>query len=71
MEKKVLMKIRMRQDGQWEHVYTDGSVDQEFYPLSPHEQTKISKIYTELNEPQELSEPKDFTNMVNYLRNLK
>jgi hypothetical protein len=29
------MKIRLRPDGNWEHVYADGSVDQEFAELTP------------------------------------
>ena len=33
MDKKILMKIRLRPDGKWEHVYNDGSTDQEFYQL--------------------------------------
>lgn len=37
MDKKILLKIRLRPDGTWEHVYTDGSVDQEFYQTTPYE----------------------------------
>ena len=43
MEKKILMKIRLRQDGTWEHVYQDGSVDQEFYELNIVELAKMQR----------------------------
>jgi hypothetical protein len=34
--KKQLYKIRLRPDGQWEHVYDDGSTDMEFHQLDAH-----------------------------------
>ena len=34
MNPKYIYKLRLRQDGTWENVYTDGSVDQEFAELS-------------------------------------
>lgn len=47
MEKKVLMKIRLRTDGTWEHVYEDGSVDQEFAELTPK---VFAKLYSNKSE---------------------
>ena len=44
MDKKILMKIRLRPDGTWEHVYDDGSVDQEFYQTSPSELARLHRI---------------------------
>lgn len=46
-EKKQLLKIRLRADGTWEHVYTDGSVDQSFYQTSPQD---LANIYTMARE---------------------
>lgn len=43
-DKKILMKIRLRPDGTWEHVYDDGSVDQEFYQMTPYELANINNI---------------------------
>lgn len=57
MDKKILMKIRMRPDGTWEHVYDDGSVDQEFYQMTPYELANVRNMrdaklqqYHKLNE---------------------
>jgi protein-arginine kinase activator protein McsA len=77
MEKKVLMKIRMRQDGTWEHVYQDGSVDQEFYELNLVELAKIqrekyvnqSQDYVE--QAVEISGYKDAIEVIDYIRKLK
>jgi hypothetical protein len=43
MSKKILMKIRLKQDGTWEHVYNDGSVDQEFYELNIVELARMQR----------------------------
>ena len=77
MEKKVLMKIRLRQDGTWEHVYQDGSVDQEFYELNIVELAKIqrekyvnqSQDYVE--QAVEISGYKDAIEVINHIRKLK
>jgi hypothetical protein len=77
MEKKVLMKIRLRQDGTWEHVYQDGSVDQEFYELNIVELAKIqrekyvnqSQNYVE--QAVEISGYKDAIEVIDYIRKLK
>jgi hypothetical protein len=58
---KKLIKIRMRSDGQWEHVYSDGSVDQEFYQcngedlaaLYKHERFKKMQEYNSLVDLKE------------------
>jgi hypothetical protein len=41
--KKQLYKIRLRPDGQWEHVYDDGSTDMEFHQLDPAGLADIAK----------------------------
>jgi hypothetical protein len=77
MEKKVLMKIRLRQDGTWEHVYQDGSVDQEFYELNIVELAKLQREKY-LNQSQdyveqavEISGYKDAIEVIDYIRKLK
>jgi protein-arginine kinase activator protein McsA len=77
MEKKVLMKIRLRQDGTWEHVYQDGSTDQEFYELNIVELAKIQREKY-LNQSQdyveqavEISGYKDAIEVIDYIRKLK
>jgi hypothetical protein len=77
MQKKVLMKIRLRQDGTWEHVYQDGSVDQEFYELNIVELAKIQREKY-LNQSQdyveqavEISGYKDAIEVIDYIRKLK
>jgi hypothetical protein len=77
MEKKVLMKIRLRQDGTWEHVYQDGSVDQEFYELNIVELAKMQREKY-LNQSQdyveqavEISGYKDAIEVIDYIRKLK
>jgi hypothetical protein len=77
MEKKVLMKIRLRQDGTWEHVYQDGSVDQEFYELNIVELAKMQR-QKYLNQSQdyveqavEISGYKDAIEVIDYIRKLK
>ena len=71
------MKIRLRQDGTWEHVYQDGSVDQEFYELNIVELAKIqrekyvnqSQDYVE--QAVEISGYKDAIEVIDYIRKLK
>jgi hypothetical protein len=77
MEKKVLMKIRLRQDGKWEHVYQDGSVDQEFYEMNIVELAKLQREKY-LNQSQdyveqavEISGYKDAIEVIDYIRKLK
>jgi hypothetical protein len=77
MEKKVLMKIRLRQDGTWEHVYQDGSVDQEFYEMNIVELAKLQREKY-LNQSQdyveqavEISGYKDAIEVIDYIRKLK
>jgi protein-arginine kinase activator protein McsA len=77
MEKKVLMKIRLRQDGTWEHVYQDGSTDQEFYELNIVELAKIQREKY-LNQSQdyleqavEISGYKDAIEVIDHIRKLK
>ena len=50
MDKKILMKIRLREDGQWEHVYDDGTTDQEFYELTPKRFVELHKRRNQLFE---------------------
>ena len=71
------MKIRLRQDGTWEHVYQDGSVDQEFYELNIVELAKIqrekyvnqSQDYVE--QAVEISGYKDAIEVIDHIRKLK
>jgi hypothetical protein len=77
MEKKVLMKIRLKQDGTWEHVYQDGSTDQEFYELNIVELAKLQREKY-LNQSQdyveqavEISGYKDAIEVIDYIRKLK
>ena len=71
------MKIRLRQDGTWEHVYQDGSVDQEFYELDI---VGLAKLQREkyLNQSQdyveqavEISGYKDAIQVIDHIRKLK
>jgi hypothetical protein len=77
MDKKVLMKIRLKQDGTWEHVYSDGSVDQEFYELNIVELAKMQREkYLEqsqdyLEQAVEISGYKDAVKVIDYIRKLK
>jgi protein-arginine kinase activator protein McsA len=77
MQKKVLMKIRLRQDGTWEHVYQDGSTDQEFYELNIVELARLQREKY-LNQSQdyleqavEISGYKDAIEVIDYIRKLK
>ena len=71
------MKIRLRQDGTWEHVYQDGSVDQEFYEMNIVELAKLQREKY-LNQSQdyveqavEISGYKDAIEVIDYIRKLK
>jgi hypothetical protein len=71
------MKIRLRQDGTWEHVYQDGSVDQEFYELNIVELARLQREKY-LNQSQdyveqavEISGYKDAIEVIDYIRKLK
>ena len=74
MDKKILLKIRLRSDGQWEHVYDDGSVDQEFYQLdfaslARLQRDRLSEIASEyLEDAVEASGYKDAKNVIDYIR---
>lgn len=77
MRKKTLMKIRLKQDGTWEHVYQDGSTDQEFYELNIVELAKLQREKY-LNQSQdyveqavEISGYKDAIEVIDYIRKLK
>ena len=71
------MKIRLKQDGTWEHVYQDGSTDQEFYELNIVELAKMQREKY-LNQSQdyveqavEISGYKDAIEVIDYIRKLK
>jgi hypothetical protein len=74
MNKKILMKIRLKQDGTWEHVYNDGSVDQEFYELNIVELARLQreKLSNQsqdyLEQAVELSGYKDAKEVIEYIR---
>jgi hypothetical protein len=77
MEKKILMKIRLKQDGTWEHVYNDGSTDQEFYELNIVELARMQREKY-LNQSQdyveqavEISGYKDAIEVIDHIRKLK
>jgi len=77
MERKILMKIRLKQDGTWEHVYEDGSVDGDFYQLNIVELAKMQRE-KHLNQSQgyveqavEISGYKDAIEVIDYIRKLK
>lgn len=79
MDKKVLLKIRLRPDGTWEHVYDDNSVDQEFYQLNikslahlqKHKEQMFSMAEEYLNLAVEASEYKQAKEVIDYIRRLK
>ena len=77
MEKKTLVKIRLKQDGTWEHVYQDGSVDQEFYELSIVELAKmqrekyLNQSQDYLEQAVQISGYKDAIEVIDYIRKLK
>ena len=73
MDKKILMKIRLKQDGTWEHVYNDGSTDQEFYELNIVELARIQreKLFNQsqdyLEQAVELSGYKDAKEVIAHI----
>ena len=74
MDKKILMKIRLKQDGTWEHVYNDGSTDQEFYELNIVELAKMQREKLSqqsqdyLEQAVELSGYKDAKEVIAYIQ---
>lgn len=54
MNKKTLYKIRLRPDGTWENVYTDGSSDQEFYQTNGHDLARLHEIRREIEREEQL-----------------
>lgn len=79
MNKKILMKIRLRADGTWEHVYDDNSVDQEFHQLDAnslvhlqkHKEQMFSMAQDYLDLAVEASGYKDAKEVIDYIRGLK
>ena len=82
-DKKQLLKIRLRKDGKWEHVYSDGSVDQEFHTLTAGElaglytkRDKMMQEYAKLDEMAadfieqalEYSNYSDAKSVIDYIR---
>lgn len=73
------MKIRLRQDGQWEHVYEDGSVDQEFAELNIQALANLQKNKDKmiemandyLEEAVEASGYREAKELLNYIKELK
>ena len=74
---KHIMKIRLRQDGTWENVYTDGSSDQEFTHLSNEmlvkmQSKRLSEIASDyLDQAVEASGYRDAKQVIDYIRGLK
>ena len=79
MDKKILMKIRLRPDGTWEHVYDDGSSDQDFHQLNmqslahlqKHKEQMFSMAQDYLELAVEASDYKDAKEVINHIRGLK
>lgn len=73
----MLLKIRLRPDGTWEHVYNDGSSDQEFYELNPaslaHLQKQKQQLFDMSQDYLELaveaSEYRDAKQIISYIKN--
>jgi hypothetical protein len=71
------MKIRLRKDGTWENVYTDGSSDQEFTHLSNEmlvkmQSKRLSEIASDyLDQSVEASGYRDAKQVIDYIRGLK
>ena len=71
------MKIRLRKDGPWENVYTDGSSDQEFTHLSNEmlvkmQAKKLNEIASDyLDQAVEASGYRDAKQVIDYIRGLK
>jgi hypothetical protein len=86
-DKKQLMKIRLRKDGTWEHVYSDGSVDQEFYQMDAgalanlytmarenklREYAKLDEMKTDfIEQALELSNCSEAKAVINYIKSKK
>lgn len=74
---KHIMKIRLRKDGTWENVYTDGSSDQEFTHLSNEmlvkmQSKRLSEIASDyLDQAVEASGYRDAKEVIDYIRGLK
>ena len=74
---KHIMKIRLRKDGTWENVYTDGSSDQEFTHLSNEmlvkmQAKKLNEIASDyLDQAVEASGYRDAKQVIDYIRGLK
>ena len=74
---KHIMKIRLRKDGTWENVYTDGSSDQEFTHLSNEmlvkmQSKRLSEIASDyLDQSVEASGYRDAKQVIDYIRGLK
>lgn len=68
------MKIRLKQDGTWEHVYNDGSTDQEFYELNIVELARMQreKLLDQsqdyLEQAVELSGYKDAKEVIDHIQ---
>ncbi len=68
------MKIRLKPDGTWEHVYNDGSTDQEFYELNLVELARIQRVklfeqsQEYLEEAVELSGYKDAKEVIDHIQ---
>lgn len=62
MRKRILMKIRLRQDGTWENVYDDFE----------SERKKLSEMASEyLDQAVEASGYRDAKQVIDYIRRLK
>jgi hypothetical protein len=74
---KHIMKIRLRKDGTWENVYTDGSSDQEFTHLSNEmlvkmQSKRLNEIASDyLDQAVEASGYRDAKQVIDYIRGLK
>ena len=79
MNKKILMKIRLRPDGTWEHVYDDNSVDPEFHQLDAkslihlqkHKEQMLSMAQDYLELAVEASQYRDAKQVIDHIRGLK
>jgi hypothetical protein len=75
MNPKYIYKLRLRQDGTWENVYTDGSVDQEFAELShimlvKMQAKQLSEIAADyLEQAVEASGYRDAKELIAYIKN--
>ena len=68
------MKIRLKPDGTWEHVYNDGTADQEFYELNIVELARMQreKLFNQsqeyLEQAVELSGYKDAKEVIDHIQ---